>query len=288
MANPLATISTAAVSLGNLILVTPQNTLGYQPQNSGAVTPQGPSLLFNYEGENTATLESDITDHYVEDNTAIQDQIALRPVIITTQGFVGELNNVPPKIFPPALTTLSSKLTGVSAYAPSVSTTALIAYNEAVFAYNTAASVASSAVSTWSSITGAGGESVIGSNGLSAQPNQTQQQIYFQQFYGFWQSRTLFTIQTPWAIFQNMAIKTLRSVQSAETNVISDFEVTFKQMRFASALSVSNGTSQLYTDVSDFASQNQATGLLNPVTNLGTSSLTTNPLSAATATQVIG
>jgi uncharacterized Fe-S center protein len=36
-------------------------------------------------------LSSDITDHYIEDNTAINDHIALKPEIIRVEGLVGEL-----------------------------------------------------------------------------------------------------------------------------------------------------------------------------------------------------
>lgn len=241
----LSQASTAAVTLGNLILVSPQKTVGYQPQNGPSwernTAAQGKAILFNYEGEQSATLTSDITDHFIENNTSVQDQIALKPVTITTQGFVGELNDIPPGLLVP-LQLAAEKLTAISAYTPALSITALLAYANAFALYQAAKSVANSAVSTWSSINGTGGESVIngGTQGnaqgqLAGQiPNQTQQQIYFQQFYAYWQQRTLFTIQTPWAIFQDMAIMSLRSVQSAETRMISDFEVTFKQLRFAS------------------------------------------------------
>lgn len=237
-------IATTAVSLGNLILVSPQKTVGYQPQNAPSwernTAPQGKSLLFNYEGEQNVTLTSDITDHYIENNTAVQDQIALKPIMITTQGFVGELNDIPPGALA-ILKTAADKLTTISAYAPSLSTTALLAYANAFQLYQAASSISDSAISTWSSINGTGGETVINgsttaTNGAinGAQPNQTQQQIYFQQFYAYWQNRTLFTVQTPWAIFQDMAIQSVRALQSAETRVITDFEVVFKQLRFAS------------------------------------------------------
>jgi len=91
----LSSSTTSMTALSNLALVVPQvaglfassanpkNTVGYQPQNPqnllGQIGGGQPALLFHYEGEQRATIESDITDHYVEDNTAIQDQIALRP-----------------------------------------------------------------------------------------------------------------------------------------------------------------------------------------------------------------
>lgn len=46
--------------------------------------------------------------------------------------------------------------------------------------------------------------------------------------------RTLFTIQTPWAIFEDMAILNLRAIQDESTRMITDFEVSFKQINIAS------------------------------------------------------
>lgn len=238
----LAQITTAATSLSNLILVSPQKTIGYQPTPvnpvNGQPLQQPPALLFHYEGEQSVALESDITDHYIEDNTALQDQISLKPETISTHGFIGELNNVPPQALA-IVQQVADKLTTIGSYAPQLSVTALLAYQEAFFLYQVGANAANSAVSAWNSVTGGGGESVIGSNGLVLSSNQTKQQLMFQQFYGYWRNRTLFTVQTPWAVFQNMAIKSLRAIQDAQTNVITDFEVTFKMIRIAQTVTTS-------------------------------------------------
>lgn len=227
---------TAANALSNLILVTPQATLGYQPQNpptqDGSPTQQPQSLLFHYEGENTVHLQSDITDHYIEDNTALQDQISLKPEEVTTHGFIGELNDVAPKALA-LVQTIANKLTPLGAYAPQLSLSALIAYNTAFQLYQVANNTVNAAVSAWGSINGQSGTSVIGSNGLSIQPNQTKQQLMFQQFYGYWRNRILFTVQTPWAVFQNMAIKDITAVQDDSTRMITDFHVVFKMIRVA-------------------------------------------------------
>jgi len=244
----LSNFTTTATALSNLILVSPQATQGYQPISPsvlvGPQAPKPPALLFHYEGEQTAALESDITDHYIEDNTAIQDQIALRPVMVTTHGFIGELNDVVP-INSPILQAALQKLTVLTAYTPELTTAALIAYNQAFQAYQIGASAVNSAISAWSSINGTGGENVIGPGGISSNTvnifngqvanNQTKQQVAFQQFYAYWQARWLFTVQTPWAVFQNMAIQRMRAIQSAETNVITDFEVSFKMIRTAAS-----------------------------------------------------
>lgn len=282
----LAPITTAATALSNLVLVSPQATIGYQPvanggQNSGSVLAgltggllggaQPPALLFHYEGEQTVSLQSDITDHYVEDNTAIQDQWALKPERITTHGFIGELNDIAPKALQ-ILKTLADKLTVIDAYTPDLSATALIAYDEAFLLYQVGANAVNSAVSAWSSINGTNGENVINSRGLqpgafnpatgTISNNQTKQQVAFQQFYGYWKSRTLFTVQTPWAVFQNMAIENVEAIQGEDTTMISDFKVTFKMIRTTQAADT-NGLAPI---ISGRAGQ-QASGL----TDLGTS-----------------
>ena len=236
----LSNISTTAANLGNLALVIPSQVQGYQPQNppnddgtpSQLASP--PTFMFDYEGEQTAELSSDITDHFIEDNTAIQDQIALKPVRITTKGFVSELNNVTPSILQP-LKTITQKLTSVNSYIPSVSATAQIAYDQAYQAYQIGINAYNSAIAAWSSLPGNnGGTSVIsGSGPLDKRQAQTKQQTAFQLFYGYWYNRTLFTIPTPWAIFQNMAIEQLRPIQSEDTPTYSTFECTFKQIRTA-------------------------------------------------------
>src|ERR1700729_4349756 len=115
----LSQVTTAATALSNLILVSPQSTIGYQPQNAplanGSPTQPPPSLLFHYEGEQVVSLQSDITDHYIEDNTALQDQIALKPEEVTTHGFIGELNDVAPPILA-AVQAIADKLTVIDAY----------------------------------------------------------------------------------------------------------------------------------------------------------------------------
>jgi hypothetical protein len=264
----LSPITTAATALSNLVLVSPQSTIGYQPQNrpnadgTASTAQPPPAFLFNYEGEQTVTLESDITDHFVEDNTAIQDQIALKPEVVTTHGFVGELNDVVPAALK-LLKTAANKLTVIGSYTPQLTTTALIAYSEAFFLYQVASTVADSAVAAWSSITGTGEENIIGGSGLqTSNGSQTKEQVAFQLFYGYWRERRLFTVQTPWAIFQNMAIKSLRAIQDADTRVITDFEVSFKMIRNASTILLTNQTSSV-----DGQLKSQAAGLAD----LGTS-----------------
>lgn len=278
----ISTATTAASALGSLILASPQATVGYQPQNGpvndGSTNPLPPSFLFNYEGEQSVLIESDITDHAAEDNSSLQDNIALRPVMINTNGFIGELTDIAPSPLA-ALQSLADKLTVLGAYTPVISATALIAYNEAFFAYQLATTAVNAAVSAWSSVAGGGSSSqnVIGSNGITVGSNQTKQAAFFAQFYGYWNSRTLFTVQTPWGVFQDCAIKSVRPVQDATTQEFSTFEVSFKQMRFANSITNS---------VPLTSYQGRAANSAAGITNLGTQTLT--PASSSFSSELAG
>lgn len=226
----LSAATTAIQTLSNIILATPQSKGGYQPQNgtsnSVSLAQQPPILMFHYEGEQVAALSSDVTDHYIEDNSTIQDQVALKPVTIQTHGYIGELNDVVPDVLRP-LKTAAEKLTIVSAYTPALSATAILAYNQAAFLYANGQNVVNAAVATWNSI----------KNGFTGSPDvQTKQQLMFVQLYGYWTSKTLFTVETPWAKFNNCVIMSLRAIQGEETDKITDFEVVFKQLRFAASV----------------------------------------------------
>ena len=125
----LATLTTSASGLSNLVLVTPQKNVGIWPQLKSGTTAdqeQPSPIIFNYEGEQTDTMESDITDHFIEDNTAIQNQISLKPITITTHGFIAELNDVVPKELE-KLQTAAQKLTLIGGFVPSLSVAALLA-----------------------------------------------------------------------------------------------------------------------------------------------------------------
>jgi hypothetical protein len=234
----LAQLSENAYTLNavtNLILVRPQVNNGYRAQIGTTLdTP----ILFNYEVDNKASLESDITDYFVEDNTAINDQISLKPEIVTVRGLVGELNNVAPSFLSGIAETARDRLTNIGAYAPELSLTAQRAYNLAFQAYQLASNSLQNINATLDRAFDT--NTIIGSDGIEDNPigraSQTQQQIYFRKFYTYWRNRTLFTIQTPWAIFKNMAIQKLTAIQDGESDLISDFEIQFKIIRFSQTL----------------------------------------------------
>lgn len=283
----ITTGATAAASLAGLVLVTPlssnpSSTKGYQPINPPSangiisLSPLPPTILFHYEGEQSVSIESDITDHYVENNTTVVDQIGLKPEIIKTSGFIGELNDVLPASLQP-LRTIANTLILIDSYTPQLSATALIAYNQALLLYENASSIVDSAVGAWSSLSNLAGinNNEIGqenSGVFSGLGTQNKQQSMFQQFYGYWDTRTLFNVQTPWAIFTNMAILNLRAIQDADTRMITDFEVTFKKIRTASTQQTSlSALTQARAATQSAAPSNNGTYAGSDDTSLGSS-----------------
>lgn len=247
--------ATRAITLANLVLVTPETPDALQPQNppkKGGMpneSEQPEKLLFHYSGEQMVNLQSDITDHYVEDNTAVQDQIALKPEEYTVTGYIGELNDIVPALigdFNPKF--IANKLSVLGAYVPGLTTTAQQTYAKTAQAYQTAQRAKDVAVSAWNTL-GFGrpnSNEVVGGSGVERSKGvQNKQQVMFQALYGYWRERRLFSVQTPWALFRNMAIKNLQAVQNPDTNRISDFIVTFKMIRNAKTSSVKENVSKI-------------------------------------------
>lgn len=282
----LTAAATTATTLGGLVLAIPQlaggsgarGTIGYQPQapsdpsangDGTATAPQlPPNFVFHYEGDQSIEVEADITDHYLEDNTAVQNNIALKPVTINTKGFIGELNDIVPPAFKIA-TQIRDKLTAIAGYAPGLTTTANLLYNNAFMAYQSASILQNAAVSAWSSISGDAGTNVINADGIEGvdidagevSGNQDKQQTAFQLFYGYYVARRLFTVQTPWAVFQDMAIASIRPTQSGATRTVSEFSLRFKQIRTAKTTLSLDSITATY--------QTRARSQASPAQNLG-------------------
>jgi hypothetical protein len=84
-----------AVNAGKVLASLKKQVSGSNIKSPGAlvVLPNIAGFIFDIEGTTQHNLISDITDHYVEDNTAIQDHIALKPLTITLKNYHGEVKN---------------------------------------------------------------------------------------------------------------------------------------------------------------------------------------------------
>ena len=183
-------------------------------------------FLFDVKGRDELTLASNITDHYVENNSAIQDHIALKPITIRLNGFVGEVkNSYDVSTWQNTVATYAGKSTALSYLAPEITTQAKSVFNQMERLYGLYEKANDTVSNLYDKF-----------KGTASDQTETRQQAAFQYFKKAWETRQLFTIQTPWQTLKQMAIESLKATQDDETKYVTEFEVTFKQMRFANTL----------------------------------------------------
>lgn len=210
------------------------STLQMQNTLLALVRPNNPppgiaGFLLDVVDDDGSELESDITDNYTEANTAIQDHIALRPEVVTVTGSVAEL----------VFATLTSKSQTVPPnplpLVPGLSPTLAPAAAETQAATVASAANAQAAASSSQSLYG------YYQSRSPQQPNQTKQSLIYGYLYQLWLGRQLFSVETPWGFFTNMAILSLSAKQSAPSRSVTDFSITFKKIRVAQSIVIQVG-----------------------------------------------
>lgn len=229
--------------------------------NQFVVRPTGsPNLtgisgfLFNIIDNEQIDLTSDITDHYTEKNAAIQDHIALRPERFTLRGFVGELNDLFPRSAA-SVVEIAERVTNILQLIPQFATQAEEFYASLGGALSSPLQTVNQAVTLYDLF-------------VKASTAATRQQSAWNYFYSMWKSRQLCTVETPWNVFTDMAIESVRCVQNGETKIISDFSVTFKQIRRVT-INVGSGSSAANTFTS---AMDRFFNIISPVQSKGRTS----------------
>ncbi len=267
------------------------NNLVASVVNQAIVRPLGMPNLTGVSGlvmdileDEEIIADSDITDHYVEQNYAVQDHIALKPIRFTLRGYVGELVDA----FPNALATIFTQVAGLSTLgglAPQFN----VQDTQFYAALNNVAQLSTNVINQVKNAYQLFNQSSTATN---------KQQTVYQYFFNMWKTRQLCTVETPFAIFENMAIESLRALQSGETNIISEFTITFKQIQTVSSITFSSNAGSLLSQNTGSISNLPLLGggrfeqiIASPV-NLGTDAGTANtangsPISVASISQNI-
>jgi len=194
-------------------IVTPLNSFGIG------------GFVFDVEGASIGTLSAEVTDHYAEDNSFFQDNIAIRPKQFILRGFIGELTHSVDVQDLSLLQTLTQKLTTLNAVLPALSSGVQQAqsfFDGGDFSLQkiTSPQFLSQANSLYAAV----------QNMLP----QNKQQAAFQYFKALWQSKILVSLQTPFEFVSNMAITNVTAIQHEETKYRTDFSITLKEIRYAS------------------------------------------------------
>lgn len=237
----------------------------------------GKAFIFDLKKDYKLNLSSDITDHYVESNVAIQDHIGLKPIIIEVVGSIAEVDmkstierdanmktnssNIAPSTSGNnntfsfnSVDSYLNRMGSLTSFAPNLSNQSLNIYNTAKYVYATT-------------------NKVINLDKKDSSPDikerraydeeynldvikQTKQFEWINWFKIQWWNRASFTIVTPYGSFSNMYIVELSAVQPESTRFVTNLTIKFKQIRRAKIIKASRQVAQ------KMEAQNKEHGLL--------------------------
>ena len=247
----LQNVSDLAASVSNQAIVTP---LG-DPYTIGIS-----GFIFDIVGRVNVKAQSDVTDHFVEQNYAIQDHVALKPKIVTIEGKQGEVVAV---YQPNVLQQIFSSVVGL--VTPAALSPAFNAQDTAFYAtLSTVAQLGQNIVNT------ALNAFQVFQNAVTL---VTKQQTAFQFIMNLRDNRQLCTVETPFNVFENMIIEDFDADQGEETTKVSDFIVRFKQIVTVNAV---QGTSNANSTDSQNAG---TTSTIPPSPSVGLAPYVSNPVS---------
>lgn len=186
-------------------------------------------FVFDYEGETNISLQAEVTDHYAENNSVINDHYALKPVRLTFSGFVGELVQTKAQGVLGALASIQNKLTTVNAYLGKYTPQALGKIQKVLTQAQSTVNKLDNALARTKNIVGFFSKS---------NPAPTKQAQAYTFLESLMNSRQVFLVQTPYKFFDNMVIENLSFTQPEETKYLSDITITLKQMRFVDVQTV--------------------------------------------------
>lgn len=201
-------------------IVRPANLLGFG------------GFVFDVEGESVVNLQNEITDHFVEDNTSIQDQIAVKPKRITLKNYVGEIADIVEDRDNGTVQKLTRKLTVLNGLLPELSDASAQAQDSIRGLITEGENIGDIDILD---IEVPDFNKVVDLYAVArnfGRPQSKLEQAY-QYFKALRDQKILISVQTPFEFMPNMAIETISARQGEETRTVSDFSITLKEIRFA-------------------------------------------------------
>lgn len=232
------------------------------------------TYFFDMVTDDTINCSSNITDNWVENNTAIHDHISLSPITVSLKGLCGELvydvkqadidyvnelaqaewrNATPAEIANFGefgnINDVDGKLSAIGSFIPSVSNITQMAQN--VWNLHQISQKRASKISNLLT-----GKSTKGLNAQmnaysGANTNLTQKKLrqIGSDLKLAWEARKPFIVSTPFGDFENMYIQSITLHQGNEL-FIGDIDITLKQIRYTNTLTTKADKEVLakYTD----------------------------------------
>lgn len=178
---------------------------------------------FDIAEEHKSELTAEITDHFVEDNSTIQDHISIKPEKLTLRGFIGELTDIR-STAKTVVIELFEKLTIVAGLLPVLDNAAtqsqrLIEESKKDDGVDFLKDEVGTGVDIFQAI-----KQLI--------PPSTNQERGYRFFKALFEAKQLVAVDTPFGFFSAMAIENVVATQS-DNAFTSDFTVTLKKFRTA-------------------------------------------------------
>ena len=174
-------------------------------------------FMFDVPLNENTNMSAQITDHYTEANSAIQDHIAIDPLKITLTGKIAEIVYSTKKTLA-FLSAVINRLGPLNVFSPKHGLEA----NNAIAVAEQAWNAAEVAKKTYEDL------NAVWKN----DPAKNKQQVAFNTIENMLLGRAIISVETPWKTYQNMAIESWTADQD-DTNIYeTTFTINFKQMRF--------------------------------------------------------
>lgn len=211
--DPIFPDGASYLDLNNFALIAPKDAKGIS------------GFVFDVTEREEIELSSDVTDHYTEDNSFLNDHIVVKPNMIRLSGFIGELAFKPPEGAQARLQELENRLTVVDAYLGQFTGSMGAKLAGAVGKTETALQTINNYIEQSKNFV----DFLNGDQGLFL----SKQKDAFYNFTALQKMKAIVSVTLPWGFFSSMVITSLSFRQGAETQYWSEISVTLKEMRFA-------------------------------------------------------
>lgn len=195
------------------------------------------AVYFDLITEHSVNIQNQITDNWLENNTAVQDGIAQSPITITLSGISGELVYVPStndkRFLRNVYDSINDQLKGITENTPLkdyVATDKLTVIPELLPPVDNITQKAKNLVTQVED--NIDRYKKIASNFLrKINNNQTRLQEIYTKLKLLRGTNTALTVETPFSTFDNMYIQSISLTQGAQNHIVN-ISMTLKQLNF--------------------------------------------------------
>lgn len=179
-------------------------------------------FLFSVQNQETLTRSAEVTNHFTENNSFLNDHKTIQADVVTLNGFVGELVFEAPTGVAALGQIIQSRLEATEAYLGDLTPGAVQQAQEAISQAQSTVSAINQTLDKTQNVLGffAGDSTQL-----------TAQEKAFTDLSALFESKDLLTVQTPWKYYDNLTMTGLALTQDAETNQITDITVTLQEIR---------------------------------------------------------